>query len=69
MVFLVKKQGLRFVIVIKIKYIWFYDLNLLEFVYNFFWYVMYRKVIFKLIVIELWSVIMNFIIYIYFSIF
>lgn len=69
MVLLVKKQGLRFVIVIKTKYIWLHDLNSLKFVHNFLRHVMYRKAISKLIAIEPRSAIMNFIIHTHLSIF
>lgn len=60
---------MRFVIVIKTKYIWLHDLNSLKFVHNFLRHVMYRKAISKLIAIEPRSAIMNFIIHTHLSIF
>lgn len=53
----------------KDKIYWLHDLNSLKFVHNFLWHVMYRKAISKLIAIEPWSAIMNFIIHTHLSIF
>lgn len=64
-----KEIGLEICHCNKDKIHWLHDLNSLKFVHNFFRHVMYRKAISKLIAIEPWSAIMNFIIHTHLSIF